>query len=150
MRCAGRKQQEVCGRRSGWQHWDKLNRSFAVWVSRADDRGDNGGERLRRIDIVVTVWIERAFALHAWTGSRMLNRMTRLLANEHGLSLSAHCLLTVPPREAIGEEAHRACRLVPYETHPCDAAALWEPVRNEEDLFRLIGIPWVSPRLRNA
>ena len=83
---------EVTGTCSGFQHWDKLNRCFGVWRSREAERGGDGrGVRLRRIDIVITVWVERAFALYAWTGSRMFNRATRLLANEHGLSLSAHC-----------------------------------------------------------
>ena len=91
----------------------------------------------------MTVWVERAFALYAWTGSRMFNRATRLLANEHGLSLSAHCLLTVPNHAAGGHGA--SCQLVPYETHPAAG-----PVNTEEDVLRLLGIPWLPPGLRNA
>ena len=84
------------------------------------------------------MWLERPFALIGWTGSRMWNRFTRHLANQHGLSLSAHGLIHIP-------DQHGECRLVPYETHPGAGV-----VRNEEDVMRLIGLPWVPPHLRNA
>ena len=72
---------------------------------------------------------------HHLTHTKVFNRLTRLLANEQKLSLSAHALLTVedPPR------------MVPYETDPTAP-----PPRTEEDVLRLIGLPMLPPHLRNA
>ena len=90
---------------------------------------------MRRIDIIVVAFVEWPFTLLSWTGSKVFNRLTRLLANEQKLSLSAHALLTVedPPR------------MVPYETDPAAP-----PPRTEADVLRLIGLPVLPPHLRNA
>jgi len=114
---------------SGWQHWDKLDRFFGVW------RGTDG--KLRRIDLVVAAWIEYPFALLSWTGSALFNRLVRQRANDHGLSLSAHCLLTVPED---GSEP----KLLPYE----DASPA--RVTSERGIFKLLGLPWLPPHLRDA
>ena len=58
----------------------------------------------------------------------------------HHLSLSAHCLLTVPSKDSTDEP-----KLVPYETHPSAG-----PVRCEADVFRLLGLPYLPPHLRDA
>ena len=110
----------------GWQHWDKLVRVFTVW--------ETSYGKLRRIDIIVVPFVEWPFTLVAWTGSKVFNRMIRLHANNMGLSLSAHALMTVPDAQ-----------LVPYETNPDDP-----PVLTEEDVFKLIGLPYLPPHLRNA
>ena len=88
-------------------------------------------------------FVEWPFTLIAWTGSKVFNRMIRLHANNMGLSLSAHSLLTVPESHGTGT-AERA-QLVPYETNPDEM-----PPRTEADVFRLIGLPYLPPHLRNA
>ena len=121
---------EIAERGHGWQHWDHLARAFTAMRS---PRG-----RWRRVDLLVAAHVEWPFALLSWTGGKMFNRMLRDFANKHRLSLSAHCLMTVP---GDGSEA----RLVPAETHP-DAPL----PRTEEDVLRLLGIPWLPPHLRDV
>ncbi|CAH0367537.1 unnamed protein product [Pelagomonas calceolata] len=122
---------EITGTGSGWQHWDHLARHFGVFHTKA-------GKRRRRIDIVVSSHLEWPFALLSWTGGKVYNRLLRDYANKIGCSLSAHCLMTVPADAS-------SPRLVPQETHP------GTPVpRTEEDVLRLLGVPWLPPHLRDV
>lgn len=82
--------------------------------------------------------LEWPFALLSWTGGKVYNRLLRDYANKIGCSLSAHCLMTVP--SGAGRP-----KLVPQETHP------GTPVpRTEEDVLRLLGVPWLPPHLRDV
>ena len=122
---------EITGTGSGWQHWDHLARHFGVFYTKS-------GKRRRRIDIVVSSHLEWPFALLSWTGGKVYNRLLRDYANKIGCSLSAHCLMTVP------SDASQP-KLVPQETHP------GTPVpRTEEDVLRLLGVPWLPPHLRDV
>ena len=121
---------EIAGRGSGWQHWDHLARHFGVF------RGTSG--RWRRVDLIVAAHLEWPFALLSWTGGKVYNRLLRLHANKMDASLSAHCLMTVPKD---GSDA----KLIPLETHP---GTPWP--RTEEDVLRLLGVPWLPPHLRDV
>ena len=121
---------EIAGRGSGWQHWDHLARHFGVF------RGTSG--RWRRVDLIVSAHLEWPFALLSWTGGKVYNRLLRLHANKMDASLSAHCLMTVPKD---GTDA----KLIPLETHP---GTPWP--RTEEDVLRLLGVPWLPPHLRDV
>ena len=94
--------------------------------------------RWRRVDLIVAAHLEWPFALLSWTGGKVYNRLLRLHANKMDASLSAHCLMTVP---RDGTDA----KLIPLETHP---GTPWP--RTEEDVLRLLGVPWLPPHLRDV
>ena len=117
---------------ASWQHWDHLARHFGVFRTPAGRR--------RRIDVIVAAHLEWPFALLSWTGGKVFNRLLRHYANTMHCQLSAHGLVTVP---AQGDAA--APKLIPFETHPGAP-----PPRTEEDVLRLLGIPWLPPHLRDV
>ena len=130
---------------------DTHARFFGVFRSRLPD-GSAGPHR--RIDIVVTSWLEFPFALLGWTGSRILNRWLRKHAAEHGFLLTSHFLYRTsraqPPIGWTGPPW--APGVVPYDkregiggvTVPGDA------VRSERDIYALLGLAYVPPHARDA
>ena len=117
---------------SGKQHWDYLARHFGVFVTAAGRR--------RRVDVVVAAHLEWPFALLSWTGGKVFNRLLRNYANNMRCQLSAHGLMTVP---RPGDD--RPARIIPVETHPGTPRP-----ETEEDVLRLLGIPWLPPHLRDV
>lgn len=128
-----RLREEIVDRKSGWHHWDHLERHFGVFKTRAGRR--------RRVDIIVTTHLEWPFALLSWTGGKVFNRLLRAYANQIQCSLSAHCLMRVPD----GEFEPANILQIPNETHPNTPIP-----RTEEDVLRLLGIPWLPPHLRDV
>lgn len=80
----------------------------------------------RRVDIVVAPQSQWAFALLGWTGSGQFERSIRLWARkEKGLVLASHALVD----ESTGEAFSAQC---------------------EEDIFKLLGLEFIEPHLRNC
>eukprot|EP00048_Salpingoeca_helianthica_P001388 m.48900 g.48900 ORF g.48900 m.48900 type:complete len:329 (+) comp11429_c0_seq2:763-1749(+) len=88
----------------------------------------------RRIDIIVVPFAEYACALLYFTGSGHFNRSMRLFANKRGMSLSQHSLNTGIFRDKRNEKINDGVPL---------------PAATEEDVFRLLGLPYMPPNQRN-
>ena len=109
---------------------DSFPRFFGVFRTRR--------RALRRLDVIVVPHLERAFAMLAWTGSKLFNRNLRAHCKRHGLMLNSHCIMTIPPKFGFSEP-----KVVPYETHPGTRA-----VETEADVFSILGLSHTPPRLR--
>mmetsp|Transcript_13360 Transcript_13360/g.22260 ORF Transcript_13360/g.22260 Transcript_13360/m.22260 type:complete len:242 (-) Transcript_13360:424-1149(-) len=102
------------GSYSSSTHIVKLKRSVHVAAHGYDNLAQDSFDRIfgvfrttegkmRRIDIIVVPYIEKAFALLGWTGSSLLNRNMRQYCRERGLFLCNHCLLTIEPEPKLGD-----------------------------------------------
>ncbi|KAI8150057.1 hypothetical protein BJV82DRAFT_585666 [Fennellomyces sp. T-0311] len=81
---------------------------------------------LRQVDFVVASKAEYPAAVLAWTGSRQFERDLRDYAKkEKGLSVKAHGIF----EEATGKQLK---------------------IESEEHAFRLLGIPYIEPNMRNS
>src|SRR5436190_10103251 len=89
----------------------------------------------RRLDLLFVPWKERGAALIYFTGNDIFNRSLRLLASKKGMGLNQrglfHDMLRGPGRVKITRGT-------------CIAS------ESEEEIFRLLGVPWRPPELRNC
>lgn len=89
----------------------------------------------RRLDLLFVPWKERGAALIYFTGNDIFNRSLRLLASKKGMGLNQRGLfkdtLRGPGRVKITRGS-----LVEAES--------------EEEIFRILGVPWRPPHLRNC
>ncbi|KAH9985907.1 Nucleotidyltransferase [Russula vinacea] len=97
---------------------------------------DNTQPRIqRRIDILAIPWESRGAALIYYTGDDIFNRSMRLKANKMGYSLNQRGLFAGVVR-STGD------RSVKTNTGHIIAS------ETEEDIFRILGVPWVEPHER--
>ncbi|KAF8498194.1 hypothetical protein F5888DRAFT_229651 [Russula emetica] len=89
----------------------------------------------RRIDILAIPWETRGAALIYFTGDDIFNRSIRLKANKMGYSLNQRGLFADVVR-STGDRSVKtnAGHIIASET--------------EEDIFRILGVPWVEPHER--
>jgi len=98
--------------------------------------GQDTQRRLRRrIDILAIPWESRGAALIYFTGDDIFNRSIRLKANKMGYSLNQRGLFADVVR-STGDRFVKtnAGHIIASET--------------EEDIFRILGVPWVEPHER--
>ncbi|MCO5566257.1 hypothetical protein L7F22_019933 [Adiantum nelumboides] len=81
--------------------------------------------RYRRVDIILGPWETHGAAVLGWTGSRQFERDLRLLAKHKGFTFHSTGLV-----------------------HQGDRAPLSTP--REEDIFEVLGLEYMPPRLRNC
>ncbi|KAK9792746.1 hypothetical protein WJX73_004619 [Symbiochloris irregularis] len=124
---------------------DRHDRILGIYITRSG--------HMRRTDLVMCPWRERAFALLGWTGSRQYVRFLREHAGNCGMKLSSHCLKITD-----------SGKLVPYESPPLNVHKEpwwppgWDPgtlahpraVQTESDIFELLGLPYREPYERQA
>ena len=86
----------------------------------------------------------RPFALVGWTGSRQYNRFLRDYCNNNNMMLTNHGLFNrEDPAKCIPYEA-------PSPVNGTTLADLGGTVRDEMDVFKLLGVMYLPPHLRNA
>ena len=81
--------------------------------------------RYRRVDIILGPWETHGAAVLGWTGSRQFERDLRLVAKHKGFTFHSTGLV-----------------------HQGDRAPLSTP--KEEDIFEVLGLEYMPPRLRNC
>jgi DNA polymerase IV len=111
----------------------------------ATSRGEHGSKwhgvsRLpngihRRLDLLFVPWKERGAALLYFTGNDIFNRSLRLLASKKGMGLNQHGLF---------KDTLRGPGRVRIASGPCIAS------ESEEEIFRILEVPWRPPELRNC
>ena len=89
----------------------------------------------RRLDLLFVPWEERGAAFIYFTGNDIFNRSMRLLASKKGMGLNQRGLF-----KNILREPNR----VKITSCTCIAS------ESEEEIFRILGVPWKHPRLRNC
>jgi DNA polymerase/3'-5' exonuclease PolX len=97
-----------------------LDKCFFVW---------KGRDRMHRVDILVATPDQYPFAMLGWTGNQQFERSLRLFVDrERNWHLTSVGLYTKGGRKVKGVE----------------------DVKEERDIFDLIGIPYLSPQDRNC
>ncbi|KAI3388799.1 hypothetical protein SNEBB_010786 [Seison nebaliae] len=87
----------------------------------------------RRLDIIIVPKNELGCATLYFTGSAHLNRSMRHLAKKLNMSLTEHSL-NIGVKRVNGEKVNRGTPL---------------PVKNEQDIFRYLGLDYLEPNERN-
>ncbi|KAK4705593.1 hypothetical protein P7C70_g602, partial [Phenoliferia sp. Uapishka_3] len=103
---------------------DSLDRAFVVF---AHPPNNSTRDRVifRRLDLIVTRWESWGSAVVGWTGSTQFERDLRTRAHELGYKFDSGGIRRISDGLAI------------------DAVT-------EEDVFRVLKVPWLPPELRNA
>ena len=89
----------------------------------------------RRLDLLFVPWKERGAALIYFTGNDIFNRSLRLLASKKGMGLN---------QRGLFRDMLRGPGRVKMTRGTCIAS------ESEEEIFRLLGVPWRPPELRNC
>ena len=89
----------------------------------------------RRLDLLFVPWKERGAALIYFTGNDIFNRSLRLLASKKGMGLNQRGLFKDTLRGPNRVKLTRG-KLIASES--------------EEEIFRILGVPWRAPELRNC
>jgi DNA polymerase IV len=89
----------------------------------------------RRLDLLFVPWKERGAALIYFTGNDIFNRSLRLLASKKGMGLNQRGLFNNTLRGPGRVKITRG-ELIASES--------------EEEIFRILGVPWRPPELRNC
>jgi DNA polymerase IV len=89
----------------------------------------------RRLDLLFVPWNERGAALIYFTGNDVFNRSLRLLASKKGMGLN---------QRGLFKDTLRGPGRVKLARGTCIASA------SEEEIFRILGVPWRPPELRNC
>jgi len=89
----------------------------------------------RRLDLLFVPWAERGAALIYFTGNDIFNRSLRLLASKKGMGLNQRGLFKDTLRGPGRVKLTRGT-LIASES--------------EEKIFRILGVPWRPPELRNC
>jgi hypothetical protein len=124
---------------------------FGVWRTPAGKH--------RRIDLVVCSFPEEAAICRlSWTGSRLLNRLLRQYAQQHGLCLSAHALLVTQADQPLVIRERDSGRIVriPEQGQAVPVEVPYEYLQSARDILWLLagctsrfdGL--IDPRHRNA
>ncbi|KAK9820638.1 hypothetical protein WJX81_002025, partial [Elliptochloris bilobata] len=122
---------------------DRFDHLFGMFRTEAD--------AVRRLDVIIATFEERAFCILGWTGTRQFLRFMRSYAADVlGMHLNAHGLMRVVGRNAF---------FVPMEKPPLNCAGQegwppgWHkdrPVTCEADIFELLNLPYRPPHERQA
>jgi len=89
----------------------------------------------RRLDLLFVPWKERGAALIYFTGNDVFNRSLRLLASKKGMGLN---------QRGLFKDTLRGPGRVKLARGTCIAS------ESEEEIFRILGVPWRPPELRNC
>jgi DNA polymerase IV len=89
----------------------------------------------RRLDLLFVPWNERGAALIYFTGNDVFNRSLRLLASKKGMGLN---------QRGLFKDTLRGAGRVKLARGTCVAS------ESEEEIFRILGVPWRPPELRNC
>ena len=89
----------------------------------------------RRLDLLFVPWNERGAALIYFTGNDVFNRSLRLLASKKGMGLN---------QRGLFKDTLRGPGRVKLARGTCIAS------ESEEEIFRILGVPWRPPELRNC
>ena len=89
----------------------------------------------RRLDLLFVPWNERGAALIYFTGNDIFNRSLRLLASKKGMGLN---------QRGLFKDTLRGPGRVKLARGTCIAS------ESEEEIFRILGVPWRPPELRNC
>jgi DNA polymerase IV len=89
----------------------------------------------RRLDLLFVPWLERGAALIYFTGNDIFNRSLRLLASKKHMGLNQRGLFQDTLRGPGRVKLARGT-LIASES--------------EEEIFRILGVPWRKPELRNC
>ena len=89
----------------------------------------------RRLDLLFVPWDERGAALIYFTGNDIFNRSLRLLASKKGMGLN---------QRGLFKDTLRGPGRVKLARGTCIAS------ESEEEIFRILGVPWRPPELRNC
>jgi DNA polymerase IV len=89
----------------------------------------------RRLDLLFVPWKERGAALIYFTGNDIFNRSLRLLASKKGMGLN---------QRGLFKDTLRGPMRVKLTRGTCIAS------ESEEEIFRILGVPWRPPELRNC
>ncbi|KIY69465.1 Nucleotidyltransferase [Cylindrobasidium torrendii FP15055 ss-10] len=103
-------------------HWDSLQKALTVF--KLPDVGERRRTH-RRVDLIFAEPNVYWTAVAGWTGSKMFERDLRHWAKEHGFKF-----------DSSGITRRRDSKL-------------YLP-RTEEEVFHMLGLPWIDPTLRNA
>jgi len=115
---------------------DNLECSYRGLCIRPVKLGQDNQPRIqRRIDILAVPWESRGATLIYFTGDDIFNRSMRLKANKMGFSLNQRGLFAGVVRSTKDRSVKtNSGHIIASET--------------EEDIFRMLGIPWVEPHER--
>ena len=89
----------------------------------------------RRLDLLFVPWKERGAALIYFTGNDIFNRSLRLLASKKGMALN---------QRGLFKDTLRGPGRVKLTRGTCVES------ESEEEIFRILGVPWLPPELRNC
>lgn len=89
----------------------------------------------RRLDLLFVPWKERGAAFIYFTGNDIFNRSLRLLASKKGMGLN---------QRGLYRDTLRGPGRVKITRGTCIAS------ESEEEIFKILGVPWRDPEKRNC
>lgn len=89
----------------------------------------------RRLDLLFVPWKERGAAFIYFTGNDIFNRSLRLLASKKGMGLN---------QRGLYRDTLRGPGRVKIARGTCIAS------ESEEEIFKILGVPWRDPEKRNC
>lgn len=124
---------------------ESLGKSGFITHTLATSHNDHGSKWIgvsrlangiyRRLDLLFVPWKERGAAFIYFTGNDIFNRSLRLLASKKGMGLNQRGLFKDTLRGPMRVKLTRGTLLAS---------------ESEQEIFKILGVPWRPPELRNC